>query len=372
MSKKALPVSLQGLRVGLYPYGAAGNPYQRLISTALTAEGFAPVPLPKQNWFALRWASRQPIDLLQMYWPHSLYHGRNFAAATLKRLMFTEGLRCLDRIPFLYTVDNLFPHDSNDEAFEKRMIQRLIDRADGFLVMARASGEVFRQNYNLPSGAEIYPVPISNYINVYPNEINQTESRRRLNLPASARVAVFFGRLSWYKGLDKLIPAFLSLDAPETVLLLAGQPEDPTLVPILQQLTNELGGPRSGQVRVDARFIPDADVQLYLNAADFSVLPFADMPMSPSSVVLSMGFGKPVISPAKAATPEIVGDTLFGYDDRDVNGLANALQRAFAATDLAERGREVYARACANHSRERLGAAFRDAYERLAGRLQAK
>jgi len=371
MNKKTLPSSLKGLRVGLFPYGTTGNPYQRMIAEALTLAGFAPQAVPKKNWFALRQAVAQPVDVLQMYWPHSLFQGASPLASALKRLMYLEGLRALEQKPFVYSVENLYPHDSPDTARDIRMIQRLLDRVDACVVMARASEEIFRQTYRLPAGMECHLVPHRNYLDIYPHGVSREEARRRLELPPTTPVVLFLGRLLWYKGLDRLLPAFLQLNAPEATLVLAGKPSEADFVPALEQRLATHRQPHSGKVRMDAKFVPDDEIQCYMNAADIVVLPYADMPINPGSLILAMGFGKAIVSPAKGATPEIAGPSvLFGYDENQPNGLADALQRALGANDLAARGREAADRARTNHSKERVAAAFDGLYTRLADRLR--
>jgi len=202
--------------------------------------------------------------------------------------------------------------------------------------------------------------------------MGRDEARRRLNLPAAARVVLFFGRLLWYKGIEGLLPAFLQLDDPNAILVLAGQPRDGSFVAALEQQVAKHRQALSGQVRVDARFVPDDEIQLYMNAADLVALPYADVPMNPGSLILAMGFGKPVISPAKGATPEIAGpNVLFGYDEGQPGGLAATLRRALGADDLAARGSEALDRARTNHSKDRVAAAYRAAYESTAASLTA-
>lgn len=359
----------QRVRVGLFPFGTEQNPYQRMIAEALIAAGHDPVALAKANWFALRRATAQPVDILQLYWPHSLYHGRSRVATALKRLMLIDGLATLNRVRFVYSVENLFPHDAADEAFEKRMIQRFVQRADGHIVMARSAEKIFRQTYRLKAGAECYFVPHRNYLDIYPNQISRAEARRALELPEKARVVLFLGRLLWYKGLDRLIPAFLKADQPDAVLLLVGKCADMAMLQQLKQQVEVGRGTRSGQVRFDAGFVADDRIQVYMNAADVVVLPYADMPMNPGSLIMAMGFGRPVVSPAKGVTTEIAGTFgCFAYDERSAGGLQRAIEEALGAGNLDVRGAEMLDRARTNHSLARVSAGFREAYERLCSR----
>ena len=78
------------------------------------------------------------------------------------------------------------------------------------------------------------------------------------------------------------------------------------------------------------QFVPNDEVQLWMNAADAVALPYRQITTS-GAAMLAWSFGKPVIAPALPAFVEPMSDAPFLgllYDPADPAGLANALRQA--------------------------------------------
>jgi len=56
------------------------------------------------------------------------------------------------------------------------------------------------------------------------------------------------------------------------------------------------------RIKVFLDFIPDNDIQIYMNAADIIVLPYLDI-LNSGVAILAMSFGKPVIAPRTGSIP---------------------------------------------------------------------
>jgi glycosyltransferase involved in cell wall biosynthesis len=95
------------------------------------------------------------------------------------------------------------------------------------------------------------------------------------------------------------------------------------------------------RIRIFPCFIPDKDVQLYMNAADAVVLPFQDV-LTSGSALLAMSFGKALILPRRGSLTEIVDNQggLF-YDPKEKAGMYKALQQALTA-DFSTMGKHNY------------------------------
>src|SRR5690606_10353846 len=99
---------------------------------------------------------------------------------------------------------------------------------------------------------------------------------------------------------------------------------------------------RDPRIRVDTHAIAGNDVQLYMNAADLVVIPFASI-LNSGSVLLALSFGVPVLVPRTASMPEIRDmagpDIVHLYDgELTPSHLASALDAARVAAD---RRREI-------------------------------
>jgi len=346
----------------MFPFGGPGNPYTEMLAQGLADAGYGVRRLQDTKVFPLRRAARSGVDALHLLWPGNLYHSSTRGGTCLKRLMFLDGLRCLSRVPAVYSADNLYSHDAADADFEIGMIQRIIDRVKGVTVASAEAERLFRSTYRLPGGARIFQVPHRHYIGKYPDTVGKAEARARLGLPPDAPVVLSLGRITPYKGLPGLVGAFLAARVKGSILLVAGSEKVPGTVASIESVA--AGSGRAGDVKVHNRFVPDEDMQLYLRAADLMALSYEDVPMNPGSVILAMSFGLPVCCVADGSVPEILGDALYGYRRGDAEGQSLALRRALENPSvLAQKGREARARAETNHSprlvADRLSAVYR-------------
>lgn len=160
-----------------------------------------------------------------------------------------------------------------------------------------------------------------------PNATRQN-AREQLSIPQTARVALNFGSIKDYKGLDLLVGAMPTVfqSIPDAYLLLAGRPATPADAPDVSPL-RKLGIP----FRADFEFIPDRDAWKYYLAADVVVLPYRRI--TQSGVLLSaMAFGRPSIVTRVGGLPEVVRDGKTGWvvPPEDTASLADAIIHAFA------------------------------------------
>jgi beta-1,4-mannosyltransferase len=122
---------------------------------------------------------------------------------------------------------------------------------------------------------------------------------------------------------NRLVEAFQRVAPPSAVLLIAGSPLNRLA---LQEIEREI---RSPAVRLHGSFVPEEDVQIYMNAADAVVLPYHDV-LTSGAVILAMSFGKACIAPRLGCLPDVLDETgAVLYDSGSPNGLANALRVAF-------------------------------------------
>jgi glycosyltransferase involved in cell wall biosynthesis len=335
--------------IGIFPFGKTGNPYTEMLAEGIADAGYAVRHLQDTKIFPLRRAAQSGVDALHLLWPGNLYHSSTRAGTCLKRLMFYDGLRCLARVPAVYSADNLYSHDAADVGFEISMIQKIVSRVRAVTVASAEAERLFLIKFKLPQGAHIFRVPHRHYIGKYADTVSKAEARSRLSLPPNSPVVLSLGRITPYKGLPGLVGAFLGAAVKGSILLIAGSETIPGTVASIESSAERLG--RSGDVRIHNRFIPDDQMQLYLRAADLMALSYEDVPMNPGSVILAMSFGLPVCCVSEGSVPEILGETLYGYPRGDFVEQSNALRRALVnPAQLAELGKVARARAETNHS----------------------
>lgn len=351
------------LRVGLFPYGDNGNPYQLLIRKALDEQGIDTLPIPKRNFLPLTRAVRNPIQVLQMYWPHSLFTGATPWRTYFKRSMLGLDIRSLRQKKLVFSAENLYPHDSRQVTEDIAYTQKILNYCQGVIFTSEAARRLYQGVYTLPAGAVQAVVPHIHYVNEYPNSVSRADARRHLGLDPGQSVILSLGRIHPYKGLSHLIRAFGRVASADHCLLIAGRAKSPGVIAELRQL---IAPGKGGEVRIVDRFIPDEELQYFYNASDAVAIPYDDMPINPGSVIMAMGFGKCIIAPDKGPIRELIHpEALFTYPDEGEEALQAALAAFGRADDLDARGERNRQRVLERHAPALAGRKFADLYQSI-------
>jgi glycosyltransferase involved in cell wall biosynthesis len=227
--------------------------------------------------------------------------------------------------------DNLVPHERRpgDGAFTRWMMKE----SDGYLVM---SASVEHDLDRLKPGAPRRRVRHPFYAQFDRGRWTRETARARLGIAPGEEVALFFGYVRRYKGLDALLEAWPRVRARRPVTLLAAGEcyEDPAPY---HTLASRAGGEPA--VRLMLRYVPDDEVEALFKAADVAVLPYRSATQSGVTHV-AYALGVPVITTDVGGLAETVrpGETGLVVPPADPVALADAVVRFFAehlATRLA-------------------------------------
>jgi glycosyltransferase involved in cell wall biosynthesis len=215
--------------------------------------------------------------------------------------------------------DNLLPHEPRfyDAAFSAWMMRN----SDGYLVM---SDSVERDLDQLKPGAPRRRVPHPFYAQF--DRGRWTRETARASLGLEGDVALFFGYVRHYKGLDTLLTAWKRVRAerPGATLVVAGEfYEKPEAY---EALAREAGG-----VRLLNRYIADDEVEALFRAADVTVLPYRSATQSGVTHV-AYALGSPVIATRVGGITETVRDGVTGLTcpPEDPDALSGTIVRYFA------------------------------------------
>ncbi len=220
--------------------------------------------------------------------------------------------------------DNLVPHEKRP--FDAALTRWMLRNSDGYLVMSES---VERDLDLLKPGAPRRRVRHPLYAQFDRGRCDRALARARLGLAPDAEVALFFGYVRRYKGLDTLLEAWRTVRErrPDAVLMVAGEPyEDPA--PYLA-LANAAGG--APGVRLALRYAPDDEVEALFKAADVVVLPYRSATQSGVTHV-AYALGVPVVITDVGGLAETVkhGETGLVVPPQDPAALADALSHFFA------------------------------------------
>lgn len=153
------------------------------------------------------------------------------------------------------------------------------------------------------------------------------ECRRKLQVPESGRMVLFFGYIRHYKGLDILIRAMAILNREEEYhLLVAGECyENPSAY---QDLIDQLG--LRDRVVFRNAYIPNEEVGLWFGASDVVVLPYRSATQS-GILQMASGFGKPAIATDVGGLGEFLEDGQTGIlvPEASPESIAEGIQRFY-------------------------------------------
>ncbi|HVG22985.1 MAG TPA: glycosyltransferase family 4 protein, partial [Thermoanaerobaculia bacterium] len=176
-----------------------------------------------------------------------------------------------------------------------------------------------------------------------------TRAEARHTLGLDGNVALFFGHVRPFKGLDVALRAWPLLKTRVT-LLVAGEAwwnSEEEYRSLARGLDN---------VRFDFRYIPDAEIATYFAAADVVLAPYRIEAQS-GVALTAFHFARPVIASDAGGLPEIV-DAEWIFPSEDHAALAARVDAFFGEADRAELERRAAASA-RRYSWEEYGALFR-------------
>jgi glycosyltransferase involved in cell wall biosynthesis len=167
----------------------------------------------------------------------------------------------------------------------RRGFRRLVERMDAVVALSeygagrlRDDGGVEESRIRvIPHGAFDYLTRLDDEAPL-PAELSATEGP----------VALFFGLIRPYKGLDVLLEAFRSVPS-DVELWIVGRPLGMSLEPL-----RRLASRAPGTVRFVDRFVPDREVPQLFRRADVVVLPYRDAEQS-GVLYTALAFGKAIV-----------------------------------------------------------------------------
>ena len=276
------------------------NPYQAELYSAIAVNNcvrdayFGPSGLAKMlmrrcDIFHLHWIERILWERQQWKVP-----GRMLIFALTMVALRLKGARVV------WTVHDPEPHNMEENERASRGLLRALWPWYMAIVLRSIDGLIFLSPSHMAPLFRRFPRLASlphavirhpHYRGVYERNISREEARRRLGLGAEKFAIVSVGKLRPYKNVEGLITAFRAFPDEDSALVIAGEPDSEAYGEELRRLAEH-----DCRVRLILDFVPDADLQLYLQTADVVVIPFKKATNS-GSVMLVLSFDRPVAVP---------------------------------------------------------------------------
>ena len=250
----------------------------------------------------------------------SRYRTLRSILAVIRNLIFLK----LSDNKIVWTVHNTLRHENNFPVLEYILRWFLSILCNDIIVMSEYSKQELARMYGRKKRVHI--VSHGNYIDAYPNQVSIAEARQKLKIPRDKKVILHFGRLQSYKGIRELLNVFQQLKDSNIVLLIAGVCRESSLKEELEQAAKI-----DFRISLRLQFIENEEIQLYMNACDWVVLPYQKI-LNSGSVLLALSFGRPVIVPQKGSITELIRDGEQGYCYNDNCSLLSTLNRALTTS----------------------------------------
>jgi beta-1,4-mannosyltransferase len=271
------------------------NPYNWLLYTHIAEAGVEVYECSRARLMSGRY------DLWHLHWPEEELNGPNIRRAVSR----TAGLLVLLRwarwrgIKVVWTIHNLQAHENLYPRLERWFWRNFTAQVDGYISLSCAGREIARERFPALRDAPGFVIPHGHYRDVYPNRISQQAARQALGIEPGARVATYVGQIRPYKNVGALISEFQQFAGSDVILLIAGSPLDPQLRGELCKAARD-----DARVRLDLRFLSEAEIQVYVSAADMVVLPYREV-LNSGSAVLALSLDRPILVPKVGAFAEL-------------------------------------------------------------------
>ncbi len=211
----------------------------------------------------------------------------------------------LTKTKILGICHNVLPHERTAlDLFLARLVFRNVDY---FIIQSREDFAKLKEIVSRFKAIRYNPHPI--YDVFIFQDLPKDEARRILDLPAKAKVILFFGYVRKYKGLMYLIRAIPKIleKMPNVQLLIVGEfwEDKEKYVKEIKRLG--IGN----NVSIIDKYVPNEEVGLYFSAADVVVLPYISATQS-GVVQIAYAFNKPVITTNVGGLPDVVENNKTG------------------------------------------------------------
>lgn len=293
---------------------------------------------------------RNPPNVLHIQWSRLPVFDRRLVAAVREA-----------GVPVVHTVHDVEPLFAGGVS----KLEDVYSQADALIVHTEQNARELAERYSSVDPKRIHVIPHGPLQAEHiPAEADQRSARESLGVPKDARVALCFGGIRPYKGVDLLVQAFPKAAAQleNAWLILAGRPVAKTDKPDLSPLDQA-----GAHYLANFDFIANDEVWKYYLASDVVVLPYRRI--TQSGVLLSaMAHGRASVVTAVGGLPEVVAEqTGWVVPPEDVDALAEAIVQALTdRPKTLEMGQAAKSRVNSKYSWATIARRTHDLYASLA------
>lgn len=274
------------------------------------------------------------------------------------------GLFRLLRRPIVYTAHVVTPHEQM--RFEKPIYRGIHKLSHLIIAHSEFDRRRLLEEFSVePERVAVIPHGEYGFFERHRQLPGKETARRALGIEPQEEVALFFGYIREYKGLDVLLTAWPAVAAarPGSRLLIAGDPVQlsPERRRELEAWATSLGAMHR------FTYIPFSEVTQFFSAADVLVMPYRRISQS-GVLFLALALGVPVVATRVGALPELLddGESALLVSPESSAQLADALIRVLGDAELRAHLAGGGRRVAAQHSWLSIAQQTEAAFRRLA------
>jgi len=217
--------------------------------------------------------------------------------------------------------DNVLPHEKRPG--DVNLTKYFLKSCDAFVTMSeKVMNDLRKFQKTKPAKQVLHPL-YDNFGEAVPKE----EARKKLGIDPNLKLALFFGFIRKYKGLDLLLTAMANdeIRSKRIKLMVAGEfyEDQQPYTELIKKLGIE------NALLLKTNFIADSEVRYYLSAADVVVQPYRNATQS-GVTPLAYHFEKPMVVTNVGGLPSLVPNEKVGLVcEPDPSSIAQTILRFF-------------------------------------------
>ena len=293
------------MRVLFAPDYRAGVPYQTLLADALARCGAKVRFLQgyKRVLPLSRLLREQDCDILHLHWPEAYYPRRGDALDLFRTARFPFDLdRATRNAALVTTAHNLFPHSRGAAGLVFRNVRHAYRTSRIVIAHSVGAKQKLVQAFGLDP-ARIRVIPHGDLSVAMPAPVGQAEARRQLGL-GEGKLALMFGTVQPYKGLEDVIAWWRKTDPPVTLAIVGKPASDEYAAHIARAIGD------TPRILFRFEFLSDDALGLWLNAADAVISNYREI-FTSGAASLARSYGVPLLLPRRLDTVDLAEPTPY-------------------------------------------------------------
>lgn len=305
------------------------NPYQALLYRAV--ERYKLTQVVEFSPLAIFSPSRNLV--LHIHWPDVFLDSATGVRFWLK-LLFLRGVFLfgkLRKMPIIWTAHNLKrTGQRNASKLDAYFWPWFSNNVDGVIYMTQASKEVAENTFKHWKTIPNVTIPHGHYQPIFENSLNLNDVD--FDNDVTCPDILFFGSITKYKNVYKLLNAFLELPPGTAHLSIKGELSDNSPDKKLVETLANLPEDRTSEVTFFNNFLGDSELVKAINDTILVVFPYADV-LNSGAAIFALSVGRPILAsntPLFRELQQMVGeDWVYLIDgELDAHDLSDAMSKA--------------------------------------------